>query len=159
MGPSIDLQPVLYCADGSPVSTAALRAGRTLIGDAHRALLATVVGERDPSLVGTGFGGGVMSHEECATLDASVAAAGRALLDEVAGTLGPEFAESERVLLRGPAGPALCDYADQVGAVAMVLGSRGRGGIKRAMLGSCSDHVVRNAPCTVVVTNADAIQG
>jgi nucleotide-binding universal stress UspA family protein len=31
------------------------------------------------------------------------------------------------------------------------MGSRGRGGIKRALLGSVSDHVVRNAPCPVVI--------
>jgi nucleotide-binding universal stress UspA family protein len=32
------------------------------------------------------------------------------------------------------------------------MGSRGRGGIKRALLGSVSDYVVRNARCPVVVT-------
>jgi nucleotide-binding universal stress UspA family protein len=39
-----------------------------------------------------------------------------------------------------------------VDAVAIVVGSRGRGGLKRAFLGSVSDYVVRNAPCSVVVT-------
>jgi nucleotide-binding universal stress UspA family protein len=33
----------------------------------------------------------------------------------------------------------------------MVVGTRGRGGLRRAVLGSVSDHVVRNAPCPVVV--------
>jgi nucleotide-binding universal stress UspA family protein len=32
------------------------------------------------------------------------------------------------------------------------MGSRGRGGIKRALLGSVSDYVVRNAHCSVVIT-------
>jgi nucleotide-binding universal stress UspA family protein len=32
------------------------------------------------------------------------------------------------------------------------MGSRGRGGIKRALLGSVSDFVVRNASCPVVIT-------
>jgi nucleotide-binding universal stress UspA family protein len=41
-----------------------------------------------------------------------------------------------------------------VSASALVMGSRGRGGIKRALLGSVSDYVVRHAPCPVVITNA-----
>jgi nucleotide-binding universal stress UspA family protein len=36
----------------------------------------------------------------------------------------------------------------------VVVGSRGRGGIRRALLGSVSDYVVRNAPCSVVVTRS-----
>jgi len=35
-----------------------------------------------------------------------------------------------------------------------VLGTRGRGGLRRAVLGSVSDHVVRNAPCPVVTRTA-----
>jgi nucleotide-binding universal stress UspA family protein len=41
-----------------------------------------------------------------------------------------------------------------LGARAVVLGTRGRGGIARALLGSVSDYVVRNAPCPVVVTGS-----
>jgi len=40
-----------------------------------------------------------------------------------------------------------------------VVGSRGRGGLKRAVLGSVSDHLVRNAPCTVVVTGEQDVEG
>jgi nucleotide-binding universal stress UspA family protein len=54
-------------------------------------------------------------------------------------------------VLEGAPGPALCDYARATGAAAVVIGSRGRGGLKRALLGSVSDFVVRNAPCPVVV--------
>jgi nucleotide-binding universal stress UspA family protein len=46
----------------------------------------------------------------------------------------------------------VCELAQEVHAEAIVVGSRGRGGIKRAFLGSVSDYVVRNAPCSVVVT-------
>ena len=55
-------------------------------------------------------------------------------------------------MLRGDAARALCDLAAERGARAIVLGTRGRGGVKRALLGSVSDHVVRNAPCPVVIT-------
>ena len=50
-------------------------------------------------------------------------------------------------------GMRFADYfATEVGAAAIVLGTRGRGGFKRALLGSVSDYVVRNAPCSVLVT-------
>ena len=55
-------------------------------------------------------------------------------------------------VLVGDTGPALCDFAAGVSASVIVIGSRGRGGFKRALLGSVSDYVVRNAPCPVLVT-------
>ena len=58
----------------------------------------------------------------------------------------------EALVIEGEPGPALCKLAQEVDAAAIVVGSRGRGGIKRAFLGSVSDYVVRNAPCSVVVT-------
>jgi nucleotide-binding universal stress UspA family protein len=44
--------------------------------------------------------------------------------------------------------------AADVDADALVIGSRGRGGLKRALLGSVSDYVVRNAPCSVIVSRS-----
>ena len=39
-----------------------------------------------------------------------------------------------------------------------MVGSRGRGGLKRAVLGSVSDHIVRNAPCPVLVTGERGVR-
>ncbi len=61
---------------------------------------------------------------------------------------------TQTIVLEGVPGPTLCAYAAEVGADAIVVGTRGRGGLRRALLGSVSDHVVRHAPCPVVVTNA-----
>jgi nucleotide-binding universal stress UspA family protein len=41
---------------------------------------------------------------------------------------------------------------DRAGVHVNAEGSRGRGGLTRALLGSVSDYIVRNAPCPVVVT-------
>ena len=44
--------------------------------------------------------------------------------------------------------------AEELGARLIVLGSRGRGGIRRALMGSVSDSVVRHAHCLVLVMRA-----
>ena len=41
--------------------------------------------------------------------------------------------------------------AEEIGAGLIVVGSRGLGGLRRAMLGSVSDSVVRHAHCPVLV--------
>jgi nucleotide-binding universal stress UspA family protein len=142
---------VLLCTDGSDLSIAALAAGLELIGPKHLPTVVTVVEEPDPTLVtGTGIAGGVMSPEE---FDRSVAATqeeGAVTIARVQQQLGLDGGPGQ--VLEGHVGTAICDYADQIGAVAIVIGTRGRGGFKRAVLGSVSDHIVRNAPCPVVVT-------
>ena len=61
----------------------------------------------------------------------------------------------ETVAAEGDPGRALCDLAAERGATVIVAGSRGHGGLKRAVLGSVSDHLVRNAPCPVLVSGGD----
>jgi nucleotide-binding universal stress UspA family protein len=45
--------------------------------------------------------------------------------------------------------------AEEIGAGLIVMGSRGRGGIRRALMGSVSDTVVRHAHCPVMVVRDD----
>jgi nucleotide-binding universal stress UspA family protein len=45
----------------------------------------------------------------------------------------------------------ILDVGEDVGAGLIVLGSRGLGGVKRALMGSVSDSVVRHAHCPVLV--------
>jgi universal stress protein A len=44
----------------------------------------------------------------------------------------------------------ICDVAREEAADYIVMGTHGRGGIARFMLGSVADRVVRTAPCPVV---------
>ena len=137
--------------DGSELSTEALRAGLALLPADEDVLLVTVVDYGDPTLVaGTGMAGGVMTEGEFQELDDARLSEANALLGTTADELGLTAAET--LPIRGDAGRALCDLAAERGARAIVLGTRGRGGVKRALLGSVSDFVVRNAPCPVVIT-------
>jgi nucleotide-binding universal stress UspA family protein len=47
--------------------------------------------------------------------------------------------------------------AEELGAGLTVMGNRGRGGVRRALMGSVSDSVVRHAHCPVMVVRADPI--
>jgi nucleotide-binding universal stress UspA family protein len=51
--------------------------------------------------------------------------------------------------------PGIIGLAEEIGAGLIVIGSRGRGGIRRALMGSVSDTVVRHAHCPVMVVRED----
>ncbi len=44
---------------------------------------------------------------------------------------------------------------EEIGAGLIVMGSRGRGGVRRALMGSVSDSVVRHAHCPVLVIRSE----
>ncbi len=143
---------VLLCTDGSDVALSALTCGLAVVAPADRLIVATVVELTHPTdVVGTGIAGGTMSHAEAEQIDEERLADGRRVVAETVHSLGLSGAE-EVVLDGSSAGPALCDYAAGLPASVIVLGTRGRGGFRRAVLGSVSDHVVRNAPCPVLCT-------
>lgn len=55
------------------------------------------------------------------------------------------------VMRRGEPAHEIIAYSEEVGADMIVVGSRGRGGIKSLLLGSTSHSVIHGAPCDVVV--------
>lgn len=83
-------------------------------------------------------------------LEAERAAAERALESSIASVEGA--AGAERRLVEGDPAEVLVAEAQQ--ATLLVVGSRGRGGLASALLGSVSSHVTHHAPCPVVVVRA-----
>lgn len=49
----------------------------------------------------------------------------------------------------------IVELAEEIGAGLIVMGSRGLGGIRRALMGSVSDSVVRHAHCAVLVVRRE----
>jgi nucleotide-binding universal stress UspA family protein len=144
---------VLLCTDGSDAANRALEAGLSVLGRSHRFVLATVLDPTDPTLLtGTGLDvGGVMSTVDVERIERAREAGARTMLEETRSTL--DLAQVELVVVTGSAGAGLCSLAEEVAASVIVMGTRGRGGIRRAVLGSVSDHVVRNAPCPVLTSS------
>jgi nucleotide-binding universal stress UspA family protein len=83
-------------------------------------------------------------------LDADRTAAERALSDAVSAALGSDpDVTVEAVLIEDAPGEGLVALAQD--AELVVVGTRGRGNIAQALLGSVSHHVVQHAPCPVVI--------
>jgi nucleotide-binding universal stress UspA family protein len=58
---------------------------------------------------------------------------------------------AEGHLIEGRVAPGIVTLAEGIGAGLIVMGSRGLGGIRRALIGSVGDSVVRHAHCPVLV--------
>ena len=58
-------------------------------------------------------------------------------------------------LIEGRVAPEIVGLAEEIGAGLIVMGSRGLGGIRRALMGSVSDSVVRHAHCPVLVVREE----
>jgi nucleotide-binding universal stress UspA family protein len=76
--------------------------------------------------------------------DASVAA------ERVAATARALGVKVDTVLLSGRAAAELVAYARDKRADLIVIGTHGRTGVSRVLLGSVAEHVVRAAPCPVL---------
>ncbi|HZO94184.1 MAG TPA: universal stress protein [Candidatus Baltobacteraceae bacterium] len=58
-------------------------------------------------------------------------------------------------VLQGGAGPAIAAFAERIGADAIVVGTHGRTGLARAMLGSIAEGFLRGADVPVIVVHDD----
>ena len=58
---------------------------------------------------------------------------------------------AQAYLREGGVATEIVTLAEDIGAGLIVMGSRGRGGIRRALMGSVSDSVVRHDHCPVLI--------
>jgi nucleotide-binding universal stress UspA family protein len=149
--------------DGSNRAIAAATAGVSLMGSPDRIMIVTVVDTVDPSVAAeaTGHATSRVTQDEVEEQYREARSRGRYAVDATKDALEAlEVVAFERIethVIEGDAGPGLCEFAANVNATAVIVGSHGRGGIWRALLGSTSDYVVRNAPCSVVVTRSSRL--
>lgn len=72
-------------------------------------------------------------------------------LQQLAGEANAAGVETEFRQLLGRPGKVICTVAQQWDADLIVMGSHGRSGLTEMMLGSVSNYVMHQAPCTVLV--------
>lgn len=146
---------VLIGTDGSDEAVSAARAGLELLAPPDSLVVVCVVEAPAAATAGleSGFAGGMATDSQVERAWQLVEEEAEDVLDRTVAALEPS-AEVERVVTAGEAGPVLCRLAEERDADAIVVGSRGRGAIKRALLGSVSSHVSNNAPCPVVIVRS-----
>lgn len=156
------MSTVIVCTDGSPLAEDAARTGVALLRPADSLLLVTVVEPKPTGLAATmpGFGAqpGMpppVSADHFEVMAEVVREGGNAVLDRTAAALGTP--DAERRVLTGKPGEAICALAQEVGADVIVMATRGLGGFRRAVLGSVSGYVSRNAPCPVLVVPSHVV--
>jgi nucleotide-binding universal stress UspA family protein len=140
---------VLVAVDGSPFSDCAVDSvARRPWPQGTQVEVLSVVHTRLP-LVPEPFLTGAAAHVD--TLEADRRAAPgrvRAAQERLAAMPGPEV---EGQVLEGEPADVIVAEAARWHADLVVLGTHGRGGVKRLALGSVSEAVVRKAPCSVEV--------
>lgn len=140
---------VLLASDGSDLATAAMVTGTALLGRDHTFHSLSVVPPAfTPSVSAFDSGPIIVDpavEEEIEQADRAESSADLAELDDVLGITSTHLIEV------GEAGPTICRVAGQIDAEVIVIGSHGHGWLQRVLLGSVSQHVVRHAPCPVLV--------
>jgi len=134
---STDLRTVMLATDGSAQSAAAAElVARWPIFDLTRIHVVTVSAETPPA---RGLGAG------------SPAAAAQRTLDTVASLLMDAGRDVVSEVLHGRPGPRIAEEAQAGSIDLIVIGSRGRTGLGRSLLGSVAGDVLASASCSVLI--------
>jgi nucleotide-binding universal stress UspA family protein len=139
------MKRILVPLDGSRVSEGALPHVHTLAhsNGAEVFLLRVVTGPADlhPTPTGQMHHGHDASEEHC-----------RAYLNAVAATFTHEHIKTETLVAHGNPAHVILHVAKDMHADLIVMSTYGRGGLKRTLIGSVADHVIRHASAPVLVT-------
>lgn len=87
----------------------------------------------------------------------TMVADGQAALDRITAKRRDDASFGEAILRTGDARDEVLQAAAQVHADLIVVGTHGRRGVSRALLGSVAEAIVRMAPCPVLVVGAKAV--
>jgi len=143
---------ILVPVDGSDASMRGLREAIRVTKDQEAALrLVHVVDE----LVISGGMGGAMAYP--GDLVEHLRAAGRAVLQAADAQVQEAGLASESVMLEhfgGPAAALIVDEAQKWKADLIVMGTHGRRGIRRLVLGSDAEEIIRTTPVPVLLVRA-----
>ncbi|WP_435145043.1 universal stress protein [Halobaculum sp. P14] len=139
---------VLVPIDSSEQSTAALEHALDVHGDAEYVLVHVV----DPNRwISTGDAEGDVYYSK--ELEESAKNAAKELLADAEAVVRERGAAAETETLYGPPARTIVDYIDEHDFDAVVMGSHGRTGIDRLLLGSVAEKVVRRSPVPVTIVH------
>ena len=142
---------ILLATDGSQEATLAARTAVDIADNTNSELHVVYVGEEYGYPIYA-----VPEYEYARTIQENLEQEVRKLLDaeveqvKAAGgtVVGAHFG-------MGRPDEEIVKLAEEIGAGLIVMGSRGRGGVRRSLMGSVSDSVVRHAHCPVMVVREE----
>jgi nucleotide-binding universal stress UspA family protein len=138
--------------DGSDLAEAALPLARELA----MAVGARVMLVRVEPFIGLRTGAYAVPAADVAYMEAAAATAAEAYLQEVRGQLSEEV-RTDTLLVRGAPAPELVAFAQREHADLVVMATHGRGGLRRLVLGSTADRMVRSGVPTLLVRPSGAV--
>jgi nucleotide-binding universal stress UspA family protein len=142
---------VLLATDSSEESNLALSTAIDLANSTNSQLHVVTVApwNPDPAYAAHEAGLGLENYEQASE---AIGKEAQEILDnqlrkieEAGGTVQEAHSRKGRV------DQEIVDLGEEIGAGLIVMGSRGLGGLRRALMGSVSDSVVRHAHCPVMV--------
>jgi nucleotide-binding universal stress UspA family protein len=140
----------LIATDGSESATrAAHDALRLLHPDAELQVVAVIPEMEDPLETAGGFEGPLITEEEAEEEHREATRAGREALREALAELG-EPARTDLIEGDDPA-RIICDLAEERKVDVLVVGQSEKSWFSRLIHGSVMEHVVKHAPCAVLV--------
>ncbi|WP_256392289.1 universal stress protein [Natronoarchaeum rubrum] len=101
----------------------------------------------------TAYDNAIVDPEE---VEANLRSEGREILDTVVDRAAEAGVDAETAVEEGVPADTVEAYAETHDADVIVLGRRGRSGLRRALLGSTTDALVRTSPVPVLVVGDDA---
>lgn len=143
--------PLICCVEDSDGARGALRVSHTL---AERLGLELVLVHVAPPTEAPGVSAALAGQQRLREEELRDAAE---LLERVAGEEGLD-PDVRRIADVGPAASRIVAICEQEEAELVVIGSRGRAGLRAAMLGSVSSQVAVHAPCPCLVVPPAAWQ-
>ena len=135
----MNIKKILVPIDFSTQSATALGFAESLAADRGATLLITHVREQPDIYAETGFGGYPLPQDEAETR--------RALSDMR--PINSEVSYCHQLLTGYPA-DELAEYARRESVDLIVMGTHGRTGLSRLLMGSVAEAVVRHSPCPVL---------
>ncbi len=143
---------ILVATDGSADADLALSTAVdvTICTNSELHVVTVGPGSPDPAYAAHESGFQYESYEEAVE---EIRQEAQSVLDEQVRKVeeaGGTVAEAHLVM-QGPKDQAIVRLSEELGVGLIVMGSRGLGGLKRALMGSVSDSLVRHAHCPVLV--------
>lgn len=133
------VRTILFPTDFSRLSDAGLRYATSLARDSKARIV--IVHVEEPAAA---YGGGEMYY--------GIPEPDRDALKQMLAAVKPPDPEIafEQVLLMGDPATEICEAAKQHQADLIVISTHGRSGLRRMLMGSVAEAVVRQAPCPVI---------